>query len=247
MRKGQVGIGLVILGVIAIIAVIGLVLLFTRASKTAQGAMLTDLSIGNAYGSGNVPGLGIGETYPSPKFIREQGGSVPAQPEIAYPAYVGKAYATKSTSGSRTPAFVITGVGAEGGFASIENIYACENDLILSGIPVPHDLYNAYTVPNKGVGTIATGWYPPDSSAEARPTRDYIGKTGGDVYMYMNSVGSEQTMPDKSADDLNRELILTKLVYGDVSTARHPWSTVSINGKIVPVCWISKETFPFRQ
>lgn len=36
MRKGQTGLGLVILGVVTIIAVIGLVLLFTRASTTGQ-------------------------------------------------------------------------------------------------------------------------------------------------------------------------------------------------------------------
>ena len=246
MKRGQVGIGLVILGVIAIIAVIGLVLLFTRASKTAQGAMLTDLSIGNAYGGGNVPGLGIGETYPSPKFIREQGGAYPAQPSIAYPAY--SQYPTaKSTSGSRIPVFVITGTGSEGGFASIENLNACTNDLTNAGIRVPKDIYQAYTVPNKGANPIATGFYPPDSSAEARPTRDYTGKTGGDVYVYMNSVGAEQTMQGATSEDLNRDLILTKLVKGDVSVARHDWGAVQINGVIVPVCWIAKETFPFRQ
>jgi hypothetical protein len=247
MKRGQVGIGLVILGVIAIIAVIGLVLLFTRASKTAQGALLTDLSIGNAYGSGNVPGIGIGETYPSPKFIRQQGGAYPAQPAIAYPAYVGAAYATKSTSGSRIPVFVITGTGSEGGFASIENLNACTNDLINAGIRVPKDIYQAYTVPNKGANPIATGFYPPDSSAEARPTSDYIGKTGGDVYVYMNSVGAEQTMLGATSEDLNRDLIMTKLVNGDVSVARHTWGAVNINGVLVPVCWIAKETFPFRQ
>ncbi len=36
MKKGQVGLGLVILGVITIIAIIGLVLLFTRASTTGE-------------------------------------------------------------------------------------------------------------------------------------------------------------------------------------------------------------------
>jgi len=240
MKRGQIGIGLVILGVVAIIAVIGLVLLFTRASEP-EGALLTDLSIGSTYGTETVPGLGISEVYPTPEYIRWRGGGgTPMQPEVAYPTSTYyQTYPTINTQGTRTPAFIVSAKYAEGsrsGFATLEDMYGCENDLMLAGIGVPHDLYNAYAVPNKAGTSQATGMYPPSSSAEPRPTKDYIGKLGGDMYMYMNSVGAEQTMPGKSSEDLNRELILTKLVYGPTSTAKYKWTSVTINGKEVPVC-----------
>lgn len=254
MKKGQIGIGLVILGVVAIIAVIGLVLLFTRASKV-EGALLTDLSIGSSYGTETMPGLGISEVYTTPEYIRYQGGGgAPMQPEVAYPTanyYQNyQTYPSVNTQGTRTPAFIVSAKYAEGarsGFATLEDMYGCEYDLIRIGIGVPHDLYNAYSVPNKAGTSQATGLYPPSSSAEPRPTKDYIGKIGGDMYMYMNSVGAEQTMQGKSSEDLNRELILTKLVYGNVGTAKYEWTSVMMNGKEVPVCWVSAKTFPFPQ
>jgi hypothetical protein len=47
-KKGSAGLALVILGVVTIIAIIGLVLLFTRASTTGQ-LSLSDASYGKAY------------------------------------------------------------------------------------------------------------------------------------------------------------------------------------------------------
>ncbi len=247
MKKGQIGIGLVILGVVAIIAVIGLVLLFTRASKM-EGAYLTDLSIGDSYGTETFPDQGIVTPYPMPTFIRSRGSETPYEPQIAYPAY--NNYPTAVTRGTRTPVIVVSAKYQEGsrsGFATLEDAYGCENDLMLAGIGVPHDLFNIYSVPSKGPTLGAVGRYPSDSAAEPRPTKDYYGKMGGDLYLYMNSVGAEQTMPGRSSEDLNRELILLKLVDGKVSTAKYAWTSTIINGVRVPVCWISAKTFPFPQ
>ena len=107
MKRGQVGLGLVIFAIIAIIAVIGLVLLFSRAS--AEGA-----AIGNTYGGGTPGGApyggkavasywpqskGISQTYPSPSYAPP----MPGQPEKQYPAHLTNVY----TKGTRTPIFVI--------------------------------------------------------------------------------------------------------------------------------------------
>lgn len=252
MKRGQIGIGLVILGVIAIIAVIGLVLLFTRASKPS-GAMLTDLSIGNVYGGGNVepvggsydrltvqPGKGISTTYQTPKYL-------PNGPAMAYPAY--KQYPTAvRTKGTRTPAFIVSGKYTSGGFASLEDRGGCEWSLIVGAhIGVPHDQFNCYTVPNKGASAQGEvkGFYPPATADKSRPTLGYYGKTGGDVYCYANSIGAEQQKPN--AEDLVRENILQGVVAANANQDRFAWTTAQINGKTVPVCWVSAKEFPFDQ
>src|SRR3990172_1693712 len=238
MKKGQTGIALVILGVVAIIAVIGLVLLFTRASKPAQGALLTDLSVGNIYGGGPQYGAeGIANTYQTQTWS-------PGVPQIAYPAYVGYPGGV-STRGSRTPAFIVSGKYAYGGFASLEDLYGCERDLTVgSKIGVPHDQFNCYAVPNKA-GSQATGFYPPDSAAQSRPDQGYLGKLGGDMYCYANSLGAEQQVPN--AEDKVRENILITVVQNPTGVEKFGWTTVLINGKDVPVCWVSAKTFPFNQ
>lgn len=240
-RNAQAGIGLVILGVVAIIAVIGLVLLFTRAS--AEGA-----AIGDVYGGGAAPGneKGIGTPLPTPQYYQTQGGGVPAHPEVAYPAYAQYPTAV-STKGSRTPAFIVSSRlsdGTRAGYATLEQAYACEWDLIDAGIPVPHNQFNLYQVPSKAGGG-AVGGYPPSSASEPRPPRGYTGTTGGDVYAYASSVGAEGQVPN--SEDLIRENILAHLVDGQRGAADHDWGTITVNGKRVPVCWISRETFPFPQ
>lgn len=254
MKRAQTGLGLVLLGVVAIVAVIGLVLLFTKAS-TPQGALLTDLSIGNVYGGGNVPGEGIAETYPTPDFIRlPSGGGIPAQPSVAYPTSNYYPTAVIKSGGTRIPGFIISGRYAEGersGYAKLEDAYACEWDLINSGVPVPHNQFNFYQVPNKGISQEAYGRYPPASAAEPRPIKDYMGNLGGDIYAYVNSVGSEQTHPTPN-DVLVRELIITKVVNGDKGILKHKWTTTpwsADDGTVVqmPVCAISAATFPFPQ
>ncbi len=231
MRKAQTGIGLVILGVVAIIAVIGLVLLFTRASKT-EGALLTDLSIGNVYGGGTVPGQGISPYVSTPDYV-------PNVPPVAYPAPP-SAYPGGSTYGTRNPSFIIMG------YTSVEDLYGCERDLNMAGIPVPHNLFNCYALPVKGqTGQQVEGYYPPSSAAQKRPYYDTTGKIGGNMACYRNSVGAEQQVPN--TEELTRELILTKLVDGNVGVEKYPWYATTVNGVRTPMCWVTQKTFIFDQ
>ncbi len=232
MKRGQQGIGLVILGVVAIIAVIGLVLLFTRAS--AEGAASTELSIGNIYGGGNVPGEGI---VTPPDTVQYQPGYVPMAPQVSYPAPVGY---SRATHGTRTPAYVVLG------YTSLEDLYGCNNDLTLAGI-YANDMFNCFALPSKGsTSGNAEGMYPPASSAYKRPATGDLGKTGGDIACYRNSVGEEGQVAN--GEKLTRDLLLRKLVDGSgVSTAKHPWKATMINGERVPVCWVSQKEFPFPQ
>ncbi len=238
MKRAQTGIGLVILGVVAIIAVIGLVLLFTRASKP-QGALLTELSIGNVYGGGNVPGEGIAPTYPAPTYV-------PGAPAIAYPA---KPYPTAiMTHGSRVPGMIVSAKfgGERRGFATIADVYGCTWALQQGPkLKQPNDQLNCYQVPNMGGSGDASGNFPTDSSAEARVPKDYRGNYGGDVYCYANSFGAEQQKPN--SEDLVRENILHAVEFGSANVGGYEWTTTIINGKEVPVCWISEKVFPFPQ
>lgn len=237
-NKAQTGIGLVILGVVAIIAVIGLVLLFTRAS-TPQGAVLTELSIGNSYGGGNVPGEGIAPTYPSPTYV-------PGAPAIAYPS---KPYPTAiMTHGSRVPVMIVSAKfgGQRTGFATIVDVNAC-NWALQQGpkLKQPNHQLNCYQVPNMGGSGDASGNFPTDSAAEARVPKDWRGNYGGDVYCYANSFGAEGQIPD--SEDRVRENILNAVRYGSANTNGNEWTTTIANGKEVAVCGISKEAFPFPQ
>jgi len=248
MKRGQTGIGLVLLGVIAIIAVIGLVLLFTRASKEAQGAALLDLSIGPTY---TAESGGIAPIYPTSSYYRSDGGGEIKRAPLEVPGYP-PTYPTAvvNTQGSRTPGFLVSArfSGGRSGFASLSDVYGCERDMMQAGIPVPHNQFNCYQVANKGTpnGQIATGFYPPDSSAEPRPIKSDLGNVGGDMYCYANSVGAEQTSPYNS-EDLIRQNIITKLVDNHAGVEKYDWKTINVNGKQVPVCWVSAKTFPFPQ
>lgn len=240
MKRGQQSIGLVILGVVAIIAVIGLVLLFTRASQNS-GALLTDLSIGNNYGTVNPDNAyGIANTYQTATNVMT--------PQQEYPAPAGYYPNAVATRGTRTPAFIVSGQFAQGGYASIEDLYACETDLTVgSFIGVPHDQFNCYTVPNKGgTGAEVEGFYPRASSAYSRPPQDegMIGKTGGDMYCYANSLGAEQQKPN--SEDMIRENVLS-LVDSPSKEVSQDWGETRVNGKRVAVCWVSARNFPFPQ
>jgi len=237
MKRGNVGIGLVILGVVAIIAVIGLVLLFTRASQP-QGAASTDFSIGDSYGGGGAGyGAGIGQKYPTPQY--QPGYTYPSGtgPQVAYPAspalYAGNTY------GTRSPQFIVAG------YTSIEDMYGCSNDLKQAGIPVPHNLFNCFALPVKGASEEVQGFYPPASSAYRRPETGDLGKIGGHMACFKNSVGAEGQI--SGDEDLTRDLLLLKLVDGDVSTAKYSWSATTYNGIRTPVCWVTSKNFPFPQ
>jgi len=240
MKRGQQSIGLVILGVVAIIAVIGLVLLFTRASQNS-GALLTDLSIGNTYSTVNPDGSsGIANTFVTETNVMT--------PQREYPAPAGYYPNAVATRGTRTPAFIVSGQFATGGFASIEDLYACETDLQLGPfVGVPHDQFNCYAVPNKGsTGAEVEGFYPRASSAYSRPPQDdgMIGKIGGDMYCYANSLGAEQQKPN--SEDLIRENVLG-LVDSPPKAVVNNWGETRVNGKRVAVCWVSERNFPFPQ
>ncbi len=230
MKRGQTGIGLVLLGVIAIIAVIGLVLLFTRAS-TSGGAVyypqqnaVTQSGIGDNYGYN----AGIGSTTGTPK-------SVPGQPMMSYPAPPG--YPGTTTKGARTPAFIVRHKGSKG-YASIENYYGCMTDLHAgAGILAPGDTFNAYTIPIKGT-TYGQGNYPIASSAYG----EWQTKFGGTVLAFANSVGGHP-----NSENLIRENLITRIKAKGGKLYRHDWEITSVNNKEVAVCWVSEQQFPFAQ
>lgn len=234
MKRGQVSTGLVILGVVAIIAVIGLVLLFTRAS--ADAAAIGDVYDSGAYAKGAreyVPERsGIAVTYPV--------NADPYGPSVEYPAPAGAPLQqVHETVGLRTPAYVV-----KSGYASLEDVNACEKDLWLGAkIPNPEEQFNCYAVPVKGASEGGLGYYPRASAAKSRPPEKYTGKTGGDFYCYANSVGAEQDKP--ASEQMIRENILEGLVKN--KNGEHQWTSVVLNGVEVPVCWVSQEEFPFPQ
>lgn len=243
MKRGQLGLGLVIFAIVAIIAVIGLVLLFSRAS--AEGA-----AIGNVYGGGapdispygdkaiasyHPQAKGIAETYASPMWTPP----APGAPAEQYPAYS----PTFDTKGSRTPLFIVRKVeGDRTGYASLEDIHGCNQDLVVGAkFGNVQNYCSWYSVPVKS-GNNAKGFYPPDSSAEARL---WEGRQGGDMYCYARSTGAEQQVPNY--EDRMRDTIRTTLVEGAHGVSKYTWSEVEMNGIMVPVCWVSMKTFPFSQ
>lgn len=219
MKRGQVSTGLVILGVVAIIAVIGLVLLFTRAGQ--EGA-----AVGDIYRTGQA---GISHTYPvSPN------PTTGVYPDTQYPA-AGLPLTQTSTVGERTPAFIIAA-----GYESLEAMYACNQDLnVAAQIMNVEEAFNCYTVPVKGVADAGAGMYPRASSAYARPNMGSIGKTGGDVYCYATSTGAEQQKP--KTEQMIRENILKSLVDRKDDQASTQWRAVMMNGVRVPVCPVAYE------
>jgi hypothetical protein len=241
MRKGQTGIALVILGVVAIIAVIGLVLLFTRASKT-QGALLTDFSVGNSYGAGqNQGGYGVGSTIPVPEYYRIQ--------NYQQPLYTDKPTAdyTKAglvTQGSRTPAFIAT---AGEGYPSLDEARACVTDLHVGAhILAPADTFNFYQVPEETGSPEVVGFYPGDSSAQGRITAgNPLGNAGGLTLAYANSFGAEGQVAN--SEDLVGERIVLAIKANGGKLGYHDWGIITVNGKERGLCYISSRQFPFPQ
>lgn len=233
MKRGQTGIGLVILGIVAIIAVIGLVLLFTRASNPAEGA-----SIGNIYGGGQNPdGYGIGQGYQTPVYTPYR--------NVEYP-YAGEASQINKVvyvEGSRLPVFVLVGLG-EGGYASIEN-HPCFDDLIFNG-NYREEYFEQVYVPF-WTSTGGQGDFPPDSAAQKRPA---FGKYGGNGLFYLNSLGAEGFGLD------SEELVAEKLIIqaksgaiGKNTRLQYGYVTVT-NGQRTATrlaCYEGAEVFPFDQ
>lgn len=173
--KAQTALGLVILGVVTIIAVIGLVLLFTRAG-TSGFAILQNPQ----------------------QHITQQ---------------------------IRTPAFIING-----GYANLYYLPYCERSLQLAGIPVPHNQFNCYVMPTRlPASQEGEYYYTTERGVQAQTAS---------VACYANSI----SMQGKEADV--RETILTRLVKQQNEDPEMQWSSTTINGEEVPVCWVSEHVLP---
>jgi len=177
MKRGQSGIGLVILGVVAIIAVIGLVLLFTRAG--AQGAMTSQYAedfsagyqgIGNSYGPGD---WGIGTKYPVPPVYRQQGGVVQG-PMTQMPAY-----GSAATTTAQPPVVVMF----QADYGAVDTTTYCWRDLFSTNQASPQDFYRCYVTDPRGVEDPAVGFFPPSSPAYAKVPAGLKGR-GGRVFCF---------------------------------------------------------------
>src|ERR1041385_4618629 len=108
--KGQVALGLVILSVVAIVSIIGLALLFSRASDVAGGnqSIQGDTAIGWSYSRDP----GISSIYQLPR-------------DVSYAsAYTSDIYTTK---GHRTPAFIAS--SPPNSNQGLQQLSACEDEI----------------------------------------------------------------------------------------------------------------------
>lgn len=72
-----------------------------------------------------------------------------------------------------------------------------------------------------------------------------MGNFGGDMYCYANSNGAEGQVPD--AENQVRMNLVNLVKSGKAKSEGYSWTTTTMNGKEVPVCWVSSEAFPFPQ
>lgn len=118
MKKEQLTIPLVFLGIVAIIAVIGLILLVMKPSGTGLG-------IGASYRGG----IAIASEIPP---------YMPGGPSQQFPAYQGGV----STRGTRTPVMVFF----RGEYGNINEASKCWADL-WPLLPIPKEVFSCYVVP----------------------------------------------------------------------------------------------------
>lgn len=176
MKRGQSGIGLVILGVVAIIAVIGLVLLFTRAGSEGAMTSYTDTyfssyqGVGNPYGPGE---MGIGGQYPVPPVYRQQGGVVQG-PMTQMPAY-----GSAATTTAQPPVVVMF----QGDYGAVDTTTYCYRDLFSTNQAAPQDFYRCYVTDPRGVEDPGVGFFPPSSPAYAKVPAGLKGR-GGRVFCF---------------------------------------------------------------
>lgn len=226
-KKANSGIALVIFGVVGIIAVIGLVLLFTRAS--AAGA-----AVGNSYGWQGEQ-RGIAETY------EQIPGGYSYAPELVYPGY-DLPPITAETAG-RTPIYIIR--GARG----LENMPSCNYDVgIITGMAAPSDLLSCYVVPTSGKSQTsdASGNFNRASAAEIREPHGTLGRTGGHVFCYFNSPGSAYYDEDMARQTLNQKIRYNQQ-SGKKPGIANVWSFTYVNGVEVAECGSSTEAYVFPQ
>ena len=167
--------GLIFLGIVAVVALAGLTLMLT---KPAIGG--TDFAIGESYTWGQQ--RGIAQTYPAPPYRKWTG------PLREYPAWA----PTVTTIGRRTPFMIFF----KGEYGNIYESSKCWADLF-PYIPAPKDKFSCYVVPTTGVAYEVTGWFPPSSSASPRPPVGYEGGLGGDVNCYLRTPLDRDAMYSK--------------------------------------------------
>lgn len=144
--RAQLNIALVLLAIVAIIALTGLILLFTRPGATQAG-------IGDVYGSPR----GIAETLPLPPYDPSRPYEFPAAP-------------VTRTIGTRSPIMVFF----RGEYSNIYDMSKCWNDLAFE-MADPQSAFSCFAVPTTGVAYEVTGFFWPTSSALPRPLFDIGG------------------------------------------------------------------------
>jgi len=258
MKRGQTGLGLVILGVIAIIAVIGLVLLFTKASQPDGAAV--------AYGGYGTPVAGKGATYSWGDRGIAEGYQVPEPygmgPDVQQPA-PGDAGYRFSVQSNLHPSFLVLATRA-GSVASLENLYGkCTEALEFRG---NMNVGSTEYALSNWEGTGGRGNYPGASSGYTRlPTSQEsptgsrqggylsIGRTGGDLAVWIGLGGlgdGTQTQEQLNNGVISKVVGLVNI--GKLDTQYTKWSLVPVangNGqiKMIPVCSAGDYKWPFPQ
>jgi hypothetical protein len=252
MKKGQVGLGLVIFAIVAIIAVIGLVLLFTRASDSTGAAIGQSY---NQYWDYMNPGEGIVATH------AQEGSPYTGGPAVESPALL--ATVPASFFGNRIPAFVMMGGYRYEGYKNFpDNKGKCWVELRDAYVMAdPERGFSCYALPWQG-SSDAKGYFPSENSARARPTAGQFkslrasGTYGGDAGCYARTTtgttGEGISNPSlvgqgKSAildsDTMVREHIVEKLVN------QNKWDyydAIMFDGTHVkvPVCSTNRDVWP---
>ncbi len=157
---------LLLLGAISIIAIVGLVLLFTN-----QMAGMTQFGIGDSYGT--EPGIApLTKLPPRTPF----GGPMPEFP--AGPS---------TTIGTRTPFMIFF----RGEYGNIADMSKCWNDLTFI-MAAPQSAFSCYSVPTSGPAYEVTGYFWPTDSSQPKP----LYQLGGDIYCYEGSSYDRAAMFD---------------------------------------------------
>lgn len=148
-------ISLMVLGIVSLIAIIGLIIIFTIKP-------MAPLAIGDSYGP--QPGIVTPTPMPAYPYIPNA--------QIEYPAPF-----DSKTIGSRTP---LIRFFPGGSFGSIYESAQCWADLYPK-LTAPEEMFSCYVVPVKGVAKEVTGWFPPSSTALPKLP---AGRLGGEVLCY---------------------------------------------------------------
>jgi hypothetical protein len=159
MKKAQTKIGLVLLAIVSIIALVGLILMFTQPGATPY-------SIGIPYG----PQPGIAQTVPAyPTY--------PGAPTQQYPA----GEIPIVSIGGEVPVLVLF----KGQWATISEMGLCLADL-QPYYAAFEDAVSCYVVPTTGVAVEVVGWYLPSTSWKGRLPNEAF-NYGGDIYCFLNT------------------------------------------------------------